>query len=505
MGALTVDIKRSKRIVVLAAPIVVAMLTQTGINVVDTILVGKLDPSYSIPGQAALGFSLPIFWSVAGFLAAIGVGTQAMSARRFGEERFIAAGSVLANGVFVAVVSSLVFSVLGWWLIPPLFRFLTGNEAVLNLGIPYAQLRMLGVIGMVATTAYKGFFDGLGRTRVHMWACIVMNVCNVLFTWLLVFGVGPFPTLYVDGAAIGSVVATFIGLAFMIGWTLKDEYRDRFRFYGSASLKPRVMWRMIKLSLPSGAAQVFVMTGVLLFLKIIAMLDDQAVRSALQQADFYGAELSRGAPSLHHALANARELTGRVFSGDWATTFMWSRPPVYTTAAKLIIDLLSIGFVTCMAFGQATATLVSQSMGRNEYDEAEAYGWDSVKLGMYFFGTLGVLVMLYPEAVLDLLSDDEIVIQAAVPGMRIMASLQMFVAMALILIQALFGAGNTKFVMLAELLMHAFCLVPLAYLFSFWLDLGYLGVWLSGAAYGMGLATLMAWKFWQGEWKRIEV
>ena len=81
---LAVDAKRGKQILSLAAPIIVAMLTQNLINVVDTIYIGKLDPTYSIPGQAALGFSLPFYWSIGGFLAAISVGTQATTARRFG-------------------------------------------------------------------------------------------------------------------------------------------------------------------------------------------------------------------------------------------------------------------------------------------------------------------------------------------------------------------------------------------------------------------------------------
>ena len=55
-----IDVTRGKRIAILAAPVVIAMFTQTLINIVDTIFVGKLDPSYSIPGQSALGFSLPI-------------------------------------------------------------------------------------------------------------------------------------------------------------------------------------------------------------------------------------------------------------------------------------------------------------------------------------------------------------------------------------------------------------------------------------------------------------
>lgn len=505
MSALAIDLQRSKRIVWLAAPIVIAMLTQTGINVVDTIFVGKLDASYSIPGQAALGFSLPIFWSIGGFLAAIGVGTQAMTARRFGEGQHERAGTVLANGVFLALFSSVVLTIVGWQIIPYFFRFLTSNEAVLGLGIPYAQVRVLGVTAMVATTTYKGFFDGLGRTRVHMYACIVMNACNIVLNYSLIFGIGPIPAMHVTGAAIASVISTVIGLVIMIGWTLRGEFRDKFKFYKLSNFKPGLMWSMAKLSFPSGAAQIFVMAGVLMFLKIIAMLDEEAVLMSLGSADFYGSQLTQGAPALHSAITHVREFAGRAFTVDWANTLMWSRPPVYTTSAKLIIDLLSIGFVTCIAFGQATATLVSQSMGEKNYAEAEAFGWDSVKLGMYFFGFLGLLVILFPEAFLDVLSDDEIVIQAAVPGLRIMASLQMFIAMALILTQALFGAGNTKFVMIAELILHGVCLVPLAYLLAVVLDLGFLGVWMSATVYVVALGAVMAWKFWEGRWKEIEV
>ncbi|QDG49260.1 MATE family efflux transporter [Persicimonas caeni] len=505
MSALAIDLQRSKRIVWLAAPIVIAMLTQTGINVVDTIFVGKLDASYSIPGQAALGFSLPIFWTIGGFLAAIGVGTQAMTARRFGAGQHKRAGTVLANGIILSVVSSLVLTAVGWYAIPYFFRFLTSNEAVLALGIPYAQVRVLGVTGMVATTAYKGFFDGMGRTRVHMYACIVMNACNIVLNYSLIFGIGPIPAMHVTGAAIASVISTFIGLAIMVGWTFRDEFRSKFAFYRPSNFKPSVMWSMAKLSFPSGAAQIFVMAGVLMFLKIIALLDEEAVLNSLGNAEFYGAELTRGAPALHSAITHVREFAGRAFTVDWANTLMWSRPPVYTTAAKLIIDLLSIGFVTCIAFGQATATLVSQSMGEKNYAEAEAFGWDSVKLGMYFFGFVGLLVILFPEAFLDVLSDDEIVIQAAVPGLRIMASLEMFIAMALILTQALFGAGNTKFVMVAELILHGVCLVPLAYLFAVVFDWGFLGVWMSATVYVVALGMVMAWKFWEGSWKEIEV
>ncbi|MBA2663250.1 MAG: MATE family efflux transporter [Bradymonadaceae bacterium] len=503
--ALGIDAARGKTIVFLAGPIMIAMLTQTFINVVDTIFIGKLDASFSIPGQAALGLSLPMLWIIGGSLSAVGVGTQAMTARRYGGGRPFDAGTVLFNSLVIAVVSSIIFTYLGWHLIPVFFHYLTSNEAVAALGTPYAQIRVLGVLSMVASTSYKGFFDGVGATRVHMYACLIMNAVNIPLNYVFIFGFGSIPAYFVTGAAISSLISTYVGLAIMILWSVRGKYAKPFGYYRLRNLKPRVMWEISKLSLPSMATQIFVMSGVLLFMKIIDMIDDQVVLEAMAQTNYYGTSFAEKASALHAALMVRADLPGRVFADDWAHTVLWSRPPIFMTAAKLIIDLLSIGFVTCIAFGQATATLVSQAMGKNDFKLAENYGWESVKLGMYFFGALGVVVIVFPEYFLDILSDDVMVIEAAIPGLRLMASTLMFIAMSLILIQALFGAGDTKFVMWVELILHGVCLAPLAFILAVVLNWGYMGVWISAMVYITALAMIMAWKFWSGGWKSIEV
>ncbi len=501
--ALKVHPARIRQLSVMAAPIVIAMLTQTFINVVDTFFVGKLDPSVSIPGQAALGYSLPLLWAISGSLAAIGVGTQVMTARRFGAGEHTQAGVVLHNGLIIALISSLLMSLAAWFFVPHIFQFLSPNEAVVELGVPYARVRIVGALSFVATMAYKGFFDGIGKTRVHMIAAIVMNLANIILNYLLIFGAGPIPAYGVTGAAIASLISTFIGLAVMMGWSVAPAYRE-YGIYRLSNANRRTLWELIKLSVPSGLAQVFIMSGVLMFLKIIGHLDADAITAALQSVDYYQApfEVARAG---NDALREAQGLAQPLLVSDWGATLMASRPPLYSTAAKLIIDLLSLTFVTCIAFGTATATLVSQSMGRRDFEAAAGYGWDSVKAAMYVFGALGVVIMIAPGPFLSLLSDDALVIQAATPGMRLMGGGLMFTAMALVLTQALFGAGATKFVMLVELLLHGLCLAPLTYLLAIALDMGFMGVWLSASCYIGLLATLMAWKFWGGSWESIEV
>jgi Na+-driven multidrug efflux pump len=500
-----IDTDRGRRILSLALPIMIAMVTQTLINVVDTIYVGKLDPTYSIPGQAALGFSLPVYWSLGGFLAALGVGTQAITARRYGEGESEQAGQTLTNSLFVGFVASLAFTLIGWFGTPYAFEFLTSNESVLELGVPYTRVRMLAILPMTWTMAFKGFFDGLGKTRVHMWACLVMNTINILLNYPLIYGMGALPPMYVTGAGIASLIATGIGMFIMMGWTFRKEFREQFEYWKLSNLKPKLMGEVARLSAPSGAAEIFMMSGVLLFLKIVAMLDEQAVHTAIQATSAYAGDGGMLFAELQQKLATVGSWPGSLMASDWGPTVLSSRPPVYTTATKLIFDLATLGFVTCIAFGQATATLVSQHMGKDDYRQAEKYGWDSIKIGMYIFGVIGVIVILQPAFFLDILSDDPLVIEAAVPGLRVMGSLQMFVAAALILIQALFGSGNTKFVMYTEAAVHFLCLVPLAYLLAFTFEVGFMGVWLSAAAYVITLAGILTWKFWSGTWKTTEV
>ena len=89
--------------------------------------------------------------------------------------------------------------------------------------------------------------------------------------------------------------------------------------------------------------------------------------------------------------------------------------------------------------------------------------------------------------------------------MKIMASMGPVIATAMIPTQALFGAGETRFVMVVELVLHFFCLVPLAWLLGKVLGLGLVGVWLAAAAYGVALAVLMGVKFSRGGWKKLKV
>ena len=90
-------------------------------------------------------------------------------------------------------------------------------------------------------------------------------------------------------------------------------------------------------------------------------------------------------------------------------------------------------------------------------------------------------------------------------ALRMMGSIGWLIAVSLILAQALYGAGNSKYVMIVEMVLHMTCLVPLAYVLGIVMEFGLNGVWASAVVYIVLMSIVMARKFASGDWKDIKL
>jgi MATE family multidrug resistance protein len=449
-----------KRILVLAVPAMLALLTQTAINLVDTYLIGLLPEPERTHGQAMLSDALTMLWAVGGFLSAISVGTQALVGRREGQGNSRAAGAVLVNSVVVALIASSVVTCICIPLIPKVFELTSNNPDYVRIGTAYTKWRFVGLVSMVVTAAYKSFYDGTGRTYVHFWAAVLMNAVNATLCWVLIFGRAGMPRMGAEGAGLAAAVSSWVGVAAMIVFSLRAVDRKKYRPYRRGVLALSTMKTLARLSIPSGVATTVVMTGFMLFIRIVHVFDNRLAAHG-------GGE------------------------------------PIYGAATTIIINVLSLTFFSCMAFGVSTATLVSQSLGARDPDSAERYAWTSVKLAVFAFGLLGLTEIMYPTFWLQIFNQSPGVSAVGAGPMRLMGATGPFIAAAMILTQALFGAGNTRFVMLVELALHFGVLLPVAYVAGIVVNGGLLGVWSAAAVYAVLLTAIMAWKFRSGSWKTI--
>jgi putative MATE family efflux protein len=353
-------------------------------------------------------------------------------------------------------VGGIVTCVAAYLLIPVILAKLIPSPDVRAIAESYTHWRLFAFVSMSMTQAVKGFFDGIGRTTYHFVASFVMNVANIVLCWVFIFGHLGAHAMGPEGAGFSAFISTWIGLVVMLVYVY--FHRGSFLPVRWSNISRPLTWDMVKLSFPAAIATIVMMFGFALFTKIVNVLDAGSL------------EAKNGA------------------------------------ATTNIIQIMMLTFTACIAFGTSTATLVSQSLGRKEPEEAARYGWASVRLGLIVFGAVGLLEGL-------VLREPVISIFAATPGVReamhepmmLVGVVTPLISIALILSEALFGAGSTKFVAAAQFLLVFGILVPGAWIVGLKLHVGLNGIWISACCYAVLAATVMALKFRSGDWKQIRL
>src|SRR5262245_31992375 len=195
----------------LALPTVAAMVTQSSVTEDDIRFFARLPCPESSNAQAALLPSLIVLWLFGGSLSAISVGTQAFTGRRFAENRFEDAGGVLANAAAFAVVAGIVFSAIGYATMPFLLGAIVKMPEAREAAERYLGWRLLGVTSMAATFAFKAFFDGIGKTHIHLVSAVVMNVLNIVLCMILIFGNASLgiAKMGIAGAGLAGFISTY--------------------------------------------------------------------------------------------------------------------------------------------------------------------------------------------------------------------------------------------------------------------------------------------------------
>lgn len=452
----------------LAMPTVIAMLSQSAVNEIDVVFFSHLPCPESSTGQAALLPSLILVWLFGGSLSAVSVGTQALTARRIAEGKPDAAGAILANAMWFCLLAGGLLSAVGLFVLPSLVHVWIKVPAVQDVVIDYSRWRMFGVVSIGMTMGIKGFFDGIGRTQVHLVSAVIMNVLNVFFCWTFIFGHFGAPRMGAPGAGFAALLSTFIGLAIMVYFAA--SVRSAYLPFRWSNLSRRLTWDILKLSIPAAAATVTMMIGFGLFAWIVAKLDADPKMTA-------------------HVLSKCGEAE-----------------PVNSAATTDIVAILKLTFTACIAFGTATATLVGQSLGAKRPDDAAKFAWASVRLGVVIFGVVGLCEgVLFTRQIVNFISHSDAVREVAIVPMRMMGTVTPLIAVAMILSEALFGAGNPKFVAVAQFTLIFGVLVPFSWILGVQAHVGLNGIWSSACAYAVLAAVAMTLKFRAGGWKEIKL
>jgi len=409
-------------------------------NLIDSIWVGRLIGPAALAAVSTAGFYV---WVALSLGEMVEIGLTAVAARRHGEGDPERAARAAAAAVAYALVAGLVVSIVGLLLTDWLFRLMTVPAEVARLGHAYLATWLLGGPLVFGFFAVEATFRAAGDTRTPFAMLAGSVLVSIVLDPLLIAGVGPFPRLGVEGAALASVMVRGGGFLLGLGIAMR---RGLLRV---AAPDWRALPTIVRIGAPLSLA------GVLL--------------SAIYM---------------------------------WLTRFTSRFGTPALAALGVGHKMEGLGFIAISGFALAASALVGQNLGARQ----EARAQEAVRLTVGYClavtATTALAFLLIPERLVALFTTDPEVIADGVLYLRVIAFAQIGQSFELILEGALAGAGYTFWPQVASTTLTALR-IPLA---AWWSQsLGLLGIWLalSVTAIARGIAMVLFWK--SGRWRATRV
>ena len=177
-------------------------------NVTDTYFVSRLGTET----LAAMAFTFPVVMVIFGVTMGIGIGVTAVISRAIGTGQTQRVQTLTWDALLLGVVCVGVFVAVGLGTMRPLFARMGADETTLPLVIRYMRIWYLGmlflVVPIIGNCAIRATGDMLSPSLI-MLADLGFNI---VLDPLLIFGIGPFPEMGIEGAAIATVASRAVAL-----------------------------------------------------------------------------------------------------------------------------------------------------------------------------------------------------------------------------------------------------------------------------------------------------
>ena len=227
-----------KLLINMATPMIIAMLVQALYNVVDSYFVSRISTDEAIKESAiaAMSLSFAIQNILIGFATGIGVGVNALLSKSLGEGNQDRANRTAGNGVVLMFICTAVFILFGIFGAGHYFDLMSDAPLTVEFGTNYIRICCVLSLGIFIEILGERLLQSSGRTIYTMITQGTGAVVNIILDPILIFGLGPFPRMGIEGAAVATVIGQWIAATLAVIFNLKFNPDIQFSL---SSLKPK--------------------------------------------------------------------------------------------------------------------------------------------------------------------------------------------------------------------------------------------------------------------------
>jgi putative MATE family efflux protein len=425
----------------LALPVTVSTLLQRAEGIVAVFLVGGLGAG----SIAAVGLGQLLLFIATTLLSGLSVGANVLVAQLWGARRLRDAGEAAVHLVCCSILASVLLALIGVNVNQSAMAALGAQPDVIAQAVPYSNIIFLVAPFTILLQVLSSILQGTGDTKTPMYALIGVNLLHILLAYPLIYGKWGAPAWGLEGAAWAVGLAESSGVVYLL-------WRCRTLFEKSGAVRLDLIQSAWRIGAPVSGERVLQQAGVMFYTKIVIL---------------YGT--------------------------------------VSYAAHQVGLSIESFSFLPGYGFAIAAATMVGHSIGAGKYVRAKLENWEANRLAAAGMAAMGAVFFLFPYVLMRAFTQDEAVVELGTQFLRIVAVLQIPLALTMVLAGSLRGAGDTRFILWATTVGMWGVRVPLAFIFGIWLKLGVVYVWMAMIADWSVRMALLLWRYQSERWRAIQL
>ncbi|MTI65238.1 MAG: MATE family efflux transporter [Firmicutes bacterium] len=204
----------------LSIPSILSMAIQALYNVIDSIWIGKYVGEKAL---SALSLAFPIQMILIAIAVGTGIGTSSLISRLLGEEKEKRACNVAEHVLLLSFCYGIILFLLGAFFSENLISLFTKDAELISLATRYIRIILMGSIALFLPMISNNILRGEGNTFIPMVTMLIGSILNIVLDPLLILGIGFFPRLDIEGAAIATVFSRLISGMFILFILLRNK------------------------------------------------------------------------------------------------------------------------------------------------------------------------------------------------------------------------------------------------------------------------------------------
>lgn len=394
----------------LAIPIMLSSLGQSLVQMVDTLMVGRL----STNALAGISFAGNLITNalVIGFgfaMALTPLVGQSYARKDTKRIATLTQNSLLLNSSIAVILVSILLTLM------PFLQYFGQDQEVISICKPYYLIVTLSFLPMMLFLAFKQFLEGIDNTRVAMIITISSNILNIILNYILIYGKFGFPPLGLTGAGVATFTSRLLmPIAIFVYIKKHQTYSEYLKLFSFKNFSSHINKILLSTGLPI-AVQMFV----------------------------------------------------EMFSLFAVTVMMGWISSTHLAAFQIVNTMISTTFLAAAGICSATTVLVSHAFGVNNKKEMRKHFYSGWNMVIIIMGTVALIYIFLGKYIASLFSNDEQVIAFASSLFIIAGFFQLFDGTQVSGLAGLRGINDVSRPMIYAIIVYIFVAVPIAYIFGF--------------------------------------